>query len=271
MDTHCTHLGNSHRHEHFELFWLQGPGIHINDSEAYSLSPDKPTLVFVSSRQVHRWEKRELISGTVLSFTSSFFDGREPPPSTLHDHGFVFSREQPPVLMADEELISEVSPLIARCEKEFATRAPHWDDAIRAALRLILASADQAHQRQSPPPNQPSHPRLLVQHFQSLVESKFATQSSVAAYAQNLGVSPGHLNDIVREVTGSTAGEIIRTRVLLEARRLLLHTDLTVSEIAYQLGFSDPSYFAKTFRKSLRQTPGDFREAIRKTHQTLRK
>ncbi|WP_306301492.1 helix-turn-helix domain-containing protein [Verrucomicrobium spinosum] len=78
-------------------------------------------------------------------------------------------------------------------------------------------------------------------------------------------MTAGHLNDVVRQFTAGTAGELIHARELLEARRLLMHTELSVSEIAYRLGYKDPSYFARVFRKSTGQAPADFRAAIRET------
>lgn len=270
VDTRCARLVNAHRHDHFELFWLRGPGVHLNDSRRYELPADRPALVLVGPGQVHGWERRARLCGTVVSFTSVFFDGREPPPSTLHDYGFTYRAELPPVLPAGPELEEEVAPLVARCEREYAERAARWDEAIRAALRLILASALRFHRRNEPPAAVSGPGHELVRRLQALVEEKFRHQSSVAAFARDLGVTAGHLNDVVRTQLGTTAGELIRARLLLEARRLLIHTELTVAEIAYHLGYEDPSNFAKTFRRVGGRSPGEFRAAIREGHRTIR-
>lgn len=270
VDTRCVRVAEAHRHDHFELFWLRGPGVHANDSRRFELPAERPSLVLVGPGQVHRWEQRAEIRGTVVSFTGAFFDGREPPPSTLADYGFAYQGGLPPVLPAEPELEAEVAPLVARCEREYAERAPRWAEAIRAALRLILASALRAHRREVPPPEAAGAGREIVRHLQELVEAKFRRQSSVAAYARELGVSAGHLNALVREASGETAGELIRARILLEARRLLIHTELTVAEISYHLGYEDPSYFAKAFRRANGRSPGAFRAAIREDYRTIR-
>src|SRR6266852_6069750 len=79
-------------------------------------------------------------------------------------------------------------------------------------------------------------------------------------YAEKLAMTPGRLNDIVKRTTGVTAGHLIRQRVLTEAKHQLVFTTLAIHEIAYDLTFSDPSHFARFFRKQTGTTPQDFRE-----------
>ena len=259
-----------HRHEHFELFWLRGPAVHVNDFERYALPADRPSFILVSPGQMHFWEGTEAIRGTLISFSESFFAGREPPPSTLPDHGFVHRTAYPPVLTADKRLVAETGPLIARCEREFAAREERWAEIVRASLHILLAGVQRAFQRSAPVPPAAQKSRRILQRLQARIETQFRTQASVAAYVCDLGISAGHLTDTVRELTGGTAGELIRARVLLEARRLLFHSELSVSEIAYHLGFEDPSYFAKAFRKATGHAPAAFRAAFRENHPSAR-
>jgi AraC-like DNA-binding protein len=72
----------------------------------------------------------------------------------------------------------------------------------------------------------------------------------------------------VRKESKQSAGAIVRQRRLLDAKRLLSHSDLSVSEIGYRLGFQDPSYFSRFFRKSTGSAPAEFREAIREKYQS---
>jgi AraC-like DNA-binding protein len=82
----------------------------------------------------------------------------------------------------------------------------------------------------------------------------------VSDVASNLNVSPQHLNSVLKKTTGKSASELINEQVIMEAKRYLLHTDKTVSEIAFELSFADPSHFVKHFRKSTGQTPQAFRK-----------
>ena len=99
-----------------------------------------------------------------------------------------------------------------------------------------------------------------------LIETRFRADKSVSAYAKALKVTPGHLNDTVKARTGRVAGDLLRERVLLEARRLLLHSRLGVAEVAYHLGYEDPSYFARTFRREIGSSPADFRDNSREKY-----
>jgi len=92
-----------------------------------------------------------------------------------------------------------------------------------------------------------------------LIEENFLAKTSVSEYAKLLGITANHLNETVKRTIGKTAGELIRHRLLLEAKRLLIHSELSSSEIAHRLNFQDPSYFGRFFKKYTQHSPGDFR------------
>jgi AraC family transcriptional activator of pobA len=107
----------------------------------------------------------------------------------------------------------------------------------------------------------------LVRRFRQAVERSFRVTTSVPDYARALGVTTSHLNESLRLETGLTAGDLIRERLLLEAKRLLLHSELTIAEIAYELGFEDPSYFSRFVRRELKASPAEFRSRVRQKYQ----
>ena len=90
----------------------------------------------------------------------------------------------------------------------------------------------------------------------------------VQHYAAQLSVSPNYLNILTRKHLGKTALDLINERVLLEVKRLLLRTDLAISEIAWQSGFNELSYFSRFFKRHTEMTPIQFREAMNKMYQT---
>jgi AraC family transcriptional activator of pobA len=101
--------------------------------------------------------------------------------------------------------------------------------------------------------------QVLARRFSSLVDERFASACGVSTCADLLGVTPRHLNECVRAASGRTASEAIHARQMLEARRLLVHTDLGVGQIAERLGFSDASYFVRFFKRHAGATPREFR------------
>jgi AraC family transcriptional regulator, transcriptional activator of pobA len=100
----------------------------------------------------------------------------------------------------------------------------------------------------------------IVERLRRLLEEHFRQQRLLAFYADKLAMTPDRLNDHVKRATGVTAGHLIRQRVLTEAKRQLVFTNQAIHEIAYDLAFSDPSHFARFFRKQTGTTPQAFRE-----------
>ena len=101
---------------------------------------------------------------------------------------------------------------------------------------------------------------LTVANLRKLVEENFQHERQLAFYADKLAMTVDRLNDHVKRATGVTAGHLIRQRVLTEAKRQLVFTAQPIHEIAYDLASSDPSHFARFFRKQTGTTPHEFRE-----------
>jgi AraC family transcriptional regulator, transcriptional activator of pobA len=98
-----------------------------------------------------------------------------------------------------------------------------------------------------------------IRSFEKLIETHYKDYKSVKDFADKLNITPNYLNAICTKTIGRTAGEIIRDRVILEAKRLLLHSSMSVCEMAYHLGYDDCSYFIRVFKKDVGSTPEQFR------------
>jgi AraC family transcriptional activator of pobA len=98
-----------------------------------------------------------------------------------------------------------------------------------------------------------------LRKFLNLIEKNVSILKFPREYAELLYVTPNHLNAICKELLGKSAGGMIRDRVVLEAKRLMINLDLSISEIAYELNFRDNSYFSKFFKKYTGITPEEFR------------
>jgi AraC-like DNA-binding protein len=106
-----------------------------------------------------------------------------------------------------------------------------------------------------------------MQLFLELVEKNFTRNKGVSYYADELYITPNYLNMLSKKHFGKSAGEMIASRIMLEAKRLLYHTTSDISQIAFELGYEDPSYFTRSFRRFERKTPSEFREEIYKKYQ----
>ena len=99
--------------------------------------------------------------------------------------------------------------------------------------------------------------------FRSLLESQFRHHHLVASYADKLGLTPGHLNHLCKHHLGQTASELIQGRIFSEASRLLAYSDQDVASISRALGFADPSYFSRAFRRHTGTAPLKYRQHSR--------
>ena len=106
--------------------------------------------------------------------------------------------------------------------------------------------------------------RILINKFQKLVEENYSTEHYPKFYADKLAITANYLNFVCRTFAGKKAGEIIRNRIILEAKRLLINSELSISQISFQLGFEDNSYFTKFFKTHARISPSEFRQHLNK-------
>jgi AraC family transcriptional activator of pobA len=246
-----------HRHDYFELFLLDGKGQHFNDFETYPI--EVPSIVCVSPGQVHFW--RGALHGPMICFTQEFVEKYSAPGYSLVHHPFWFPAGAPPIMSLSRESAAETRSLIEEIGREFVSQGADSEQVLRLLLQALLFRIARSYPPQDAEPGMHREARLH-RAFLVALEQNFRTVTSVSSYAKLLRVTPETLSDAVKQRTGKTAGTLIRHRVLLEAQRLLLHTSMTVAEIAYSLKFEDPSYFNRFFRRLTGKTPTDFRSQV---------
>jgi AraC family transcriptional activator of pobA len=252
-----------HYHAFYQIFLLKGRATVMQDFVEFPARGT--TLVFLSPGQVHTVRPTPSLSGTSLSFTQEFFDHHTPPPSQLFEFPFFFTTDTRPWLSLPLRDPFRIEEVFTELQREFNAAQVGAGEVLRALLHILLVRANRFY-AVAHPPKEASRAAVLMRQFHLAVEQHFRTIHSVPEYAQMLGITANHLHDVAREESGRSAGEVIRQRRMLDAKRLLLHSEASVSEIAYQLGFQDPSYFARAFKRDVGQSPVEFREGIREKH-----
>lgn len=164
------------------------------------------------------------------------------------------------------DLLIETLGLVQQVEKEHKKLGEERNVALESLFMLLLISLNRGLSA-NPDFNDQSSGRQqqLVNRFQTLLEQHETDKFSVADYAGMLSVTTTHLSRTVKTVTGKTAGEMISDRLLLAAKRKLVFSDLPISEIAYMLEFSSPSYFTRFFSAQAGETPRQFRTRMRES------
>ena len=252
-----------HYHSFFQVMLLKGTGVVMHDFQDYVVHGQ--TILFVTPGEVHTLRPTAEFGGVTISFTQSFFDHNAPPPSGLFSMPFFFPVGAPALLELAPEEAPPVAEGFAEIYREFQEAQPLAVEALRSWLHLVFVRVTRIYGRRHPL-EVPKRQARLVREFVLAVEAGFRTEHKLAHYAKELGVTENHLNDMLREQTGLSAGAIIRLRRLRDAKRLLAHSDLSVSEIGYQTGFGDPSYFSRFFRRHEGVTPIEFREQFREKY-----
>lgn len=239
-----------HKHDnYFEILYLsKGSGFHFIDNFQHKVNP--PVLFFVRKEQVHHWELTKEPNGYVVIIKKSFIE------KTLDNElKLLFSKvsKLSCINVKDNETIERLFELLAE-ENKILTESTFTitEGLLKALLSKILEIA-------RPILKTPSTKSDLYNSFIEILSSGETLKNKVAHYAEMLNTSPQNLNAICRKVVNQSAAEVLGEFILSEAKRLLIYTTKTISEISYELDFSDASHFVKYFKKATRQTPQQFR------------
>lgn len=257
--------GVPHRHDFYTIYWIKkGHLIHTIDTVTHAVK--KNTLFFLAPGQVHTMQFSEKIEGYMIAFQDAFMCLKDQAASLMGINSSLFFNNQfSSVITLTAEQEKDFDRVIHMLMKEVNEKAPDYETAFHGLLRyfLVLASRIKGSSVLAAPEQHSSHNSSLFLQFKNLIEEKYVSLKNVSDYAGILHIKPVLLNEISKQLSGITAGEHIRNRVILEAQRYLYNTDLSAKEIAYKLGFDDPHYFSRFFKKYTNQTPSEFREASR--------
>ncbi|MED5608334.1 transcriptional regulator, AraC family [Pseudomonas delhiensis] len=153
-----------------------------------------------------------------------------------------------------------LSTLFESIEREYTRQEPGRELMLRSLVSALLVWLGRRHLQASHAASAtPDRGREHLQAFRRLVEQRFREHLPIERYAERLGISAAHLNALCRRLAGASALQLINQRLLLEAKRNLVYTDMTVQEVSDQLGFSEPAYFSRFFKRGTGQSPRAFR------------
>jgi AraC family transcriptional activator of pobA len=251
----------AHRHRNlFQILVIERGGGEMT-FEAARLPFAAPAAILVPAAIAHGYRfEPNVTQGWVVSFT-------EDAAVALADRaGEALSRlralaTHPIVPIADEVELARLPALCRELFEEGSLAREGYRVAMRGLLALIavgVARLAASRARTGSVTLQPAD--ATVARLRALVDEFFRSEHLLAFYAEKLGMTVDRLNDHVKRATGVTAGHLIRQRMLTEAKRQLVFTTQPIQDIAEELAFSDPSHFARFFRKHTGTTPHEFRD-----------
>ena len=236
------------RHTFYELmFIIEGEGVHYIDFKEYKIQ--KGALFLISPSQVHYWDHVGKLELYMVRFDESiFFNTPFFKNCSIFDFDFL-------LLEYDQYCLIESS--LKDLHNEFTMQNIEMKQAISCLLQLLFIYI----KRVAPLQNQSNKNSDLFSTLNQLIHQNGYKIEKPNVYAKQMKVQTKQLNEVIKELTSMSCGEYIRSKTILEAKRLFIHTTLTSSEISFELGFIDSAYFSRFFKRESGVSPKEFRKS----------
>lgn len=243
--------------DHIKILFIPKKAIIQVDFQEFKMETD--ALLFINPKVVLK--PCETIDGQLIHFNRDFYCIQ------IHDQevacdGILYNNVfEIPFIALNEDQSKEVQKIIQEIESEMENEDTNTEEMLRTLLKLIILRSTRIwkQQHQLADANHQSDVQFL-RKFSQLVEKHFKTHHTVADYAELLFVSPKSLSKKIGLISKNTPNDIIKNRIILESKRLLAHTAMTVKEIAYSLNYEDDAYFVRFFKKQTGLSPVSFRK-----------
>lgn len=230
----------------------------------YSLPVQTQQVIFTSPGQVRQWLSREPVTGFTLFFEPHFIATFFTDPLFLYRFPFFNYPVNFPSLRLDPELFDQSLDTLRQIEAEFGKLQNDSPHLIRSMLYQLMIRLNRAYAEQHDAVSDDTRLNPVVFKFRKAVDQHFMGLKTVEEYADLLQISPGHLNKICKQFLNKNASSVIKERMMLEAKRLILYSGKTITEIAYELNFEDSSNFSRFFSSLQQESPVEFRDRLAK-------
>ncbi len=251
-----------HSHSFYEIIWFtKGIGKHYVDFKEYNVEDN--SIFFISKGQIHHYDDNHQ-EGFIILFNESFLDTFDNPIDVFLKYNIFYSFKKEPFFRIKELDGKNLHCIIKQIQIEMQTPDLFGHSSyLKGLLHMFLILIQRFGKRKDSQEliiKSPSY--ILYMNFRNYLEDNFCKIRTVAEYANKFNVSTKTLTNCTKEISRQTPLEIINERIILEARRLLAYSERNVNEIGYELGFEDPSYFVKFFKRYMKISPRDFRKNI---------
>ena len=245
----------AHSHDFYlVMLFTKGSGEHSIDFNTYTVN--RGSVFFMSPSEIHSWNLSDDTDGYVLFFNHSFYlmDALS---KQLFKLPFFKSMDKIRHALLNEEELKNIEIVFKSIVIEAESASAFKNAILRSYLDVLLFKFADIITINN---DERIQPISLVPELEILIESFFMEHQPVSFYAEKLNTTSQQLNSITKNYLNKTVAELIQERMIAEAKRLMVYSSLTISEIAYQLNFNDNSYFNRFFKKAEKCTPEQFRK-----------
>ncbi|MDO1501930.1 helix-turn-helix domain-containing protein [Winogradskyella maritima] len=239
----------------YKILWAKTDDAEIT-IDGYHMTIKKNQVVFCTPLNVVELDKDAGFEALV--FNREFYCIRD------HDdevscYGFLFfGSAQPKIATLKGEDITRFEASFYMIKDEFKTKDNIQGEMLRVLLKRLLITSTRLLKSESETTEQDEPQYDLVRQFHVLVEQHFREKHAVADYADLLFKSPKTLSNVFKKSGNTSPLKVINSRLALEAKRLLLYSDKTAEEVAFEIGFNDPAHFSRFFKKEVGVPPSKF-------------
>ncbi len=266
-DEEIEHNLMPHLHDFYSIFWVEsGEAIHATEFVEYSLKAD--TILFVPPGLKHRMYIDKSVGGTYILFNEDFIQYNRKNHVPLKEYRLFNNSDFKSLITVVPEKREKLNNITGLIFDELQNYDDYSQDIVLNLLHLFLLESRRIFDQQNQVPKETpdTTPDVTIIKFKQLIEENFTKEKNVSPYAEMLNMNPSCLNELAKRTTGITAGELIRNRVIDETKKLLYSSPMSGKEIAYELGFDDPAYFSRFFKKYTGITLKEFRDNSRKKY-----
>lgn len=240
-------------------FITEGEGGFSIDNQSYEATPGD--VFFSRPGEVRHWDTTHIVNGFALIFEDSFLSSVFKDPLFVQHLSFFSVSKSSSNLHLSEELYVHILQLLKNIKIEIDAYLQNDVHVLRALLYEILMLLDRAFQKMVSMDNMnKGNGNMYIARFMELVNIHLKEQHTVSFYADKLCITPNYLNEITNMVLNTNAKQYIQDKIMDEAKRLLLYSNSSIAEIAFELNFSTVAYFVRLFRKCIGSTPLVYRK-----------
>ena len=256
LEQHHQFILAPHRHDFYiSVFFTKGSGTHTIEFNTYNIKPG--TVFLLSPGQVHDWHLSKNIDGYIFFHTKEFYD-LQFTHATVENFPFFCCLRNYPLISLSNKGRQEIWRIFSEIVEEYHHNELLKFQKIASLVNVLYIVLSRIYLPKTMMDKQNLNYLTKVKKLENLLDTHFKEIKYPKDYAKMMHLSEKHLNRICKTCLGKTTSEVIIDRIVLEAKRLLVFSRFTVSQIAAELGYINYSYFFRLFKKKTGKTPLEF-------------
>ena len=248
-----------HRHDYYAIMFIEkGSGIHYVDFHEYPVNDG--LVFFLMPGQMHQLLFFAQPKGQLIAFTEEFLVANAISQKMVDDLYLFNEYGISPPLALNELQMPAYRTIFDQMQYFSSSAERYGNEAVASLVQLFLVlSNNHCSIRKADNTQLMESGNMLLRSFRNLLNKRFDHEHQVSGYADEMAITADYLNKVVKNLTGVSAKEHIQNKLVLEAKRTLIFSEMSNKELAYSLGFEEAAHFNNFFKKMTGMSPGEFR------------